>query len=140
MMRLFLLVVFGVVCLAPGKSCARTLKIREEILFDGETQNEKNRRDLLQANNNKHGQKPACCPQDGIGSIYGALIFGISRNPSLKDELEKAAIFGAAAVLADDDPGRISEKAAILWSEKMQVEDIVNPSESDDGDDGDDTT
>ena len=30
----------------------------------------------------------------GIGTVFGALILGISRNPSLKDELFKMAILG----------------------------------------------
>jgi len=32
----------------------------------------------------------------GIGTVFGALILGISRNPSLKDELFKIAILGFA--------------------------------------------
>jgi len=32
----------------------------------------------------------------GIGTVFGALILGISRNPSLKDELFKMAILGFA--------------------------------------------
>jgi F-type H+-transporting ATPase subunit c len=32
----------------------------------------------------------------GIGNVFGSLILGISRNPSLKDELFKVAIFGFA--------------------------------------------
>jgi F-type H+-transporting ATPase subunit c len=32
----------------------------------------------------------------GIGIIFGSLIFGIARNPSLKDELFKVAILGFA--------------------------------------------
>lgn len=32
----------------------------------------------------------------GIGVVFGALIIGISRNPSLKDELFKMAILGFA--------------------------------------------
>ena len=32
----------------------------------------------------------------GIGTVFGALIIGISRNPSLKDELFKMAILGFA--------------------------------------------
>ena len=32
----------------------------------------------------------------GIGSVFGALIIGTSRNPSLKDELFKMAILGFA--------------------------------------------
>jgi F-type H+-transporting ATPase subunit c len=32
----------------------------------------------------------------GIGSIFSALVLGISRNPSLKDELFKIAIIGFA--------------------------------------------
>ncbi len=32
----------------------------------------------------------------GIGTVFGALIVGVSRNPSLKDELFKLAIFGFA--------------------------------------------
>ena len=32
----------------------------------------------------------------GIGIIFGALVLGISRNPSLKDELFKMAILGFA--------------------------------------------
>ena len=32
----------------------------------------------------------------GIGTVFGALILGISRNPSYKDELFKMAILGFA--------------------------------------------
>ena len=32
----------------------------------------------------------------GIGTVFGALVVGISRNPSLKDELFKLAILGFA--------------------------------------------
>ena len=32
----------------------------------------------------------------GIGVIFGALIFGIARNPSLKDDLFRMAILGFA--------------------------------------------
>lgn len=32
----------------------------------------------------------------GIGTVFGALIIGISRNPSLKDELFRMAILGFA--------------------------------------------
>jgi len=32
----------------------------------------------------------------GIGAIFGALILGVSRNPSLKDELFRLAILGFA--------------------------------------------
>ena len=32
----------------------------------------------------------------GIGAIFSALVLGISRNPSLKDELFKMAILGFA--------------------------------------------
>jgi F-type H+-transporting ATPase subunit c len=32
----------------------------------------------------------------GIGTVFGALVLGISRNPSLKDELFKMAILGFA--------------------------------------------
>lgn len=32
----------------------------------------------------------------GIGSIFGSLVLGISRNPSLQQELIKIAIFGFA--------------------------------------------
>lgn len=32
----------------------------------------------------------------GIGSVFGALILGIARNPSLKDELFKIAMLGFA--------------------------------------------
>jgi len=32
----------------------------------------------------------------GIGTEFGALVLGISRNPSLKDELFKMAILGFA--------------------------------------------
>ena len=32
----------------------------------------------------------------GIGTVSGALVIGISRNPSLKDELFKLAILGFA--------------------------------------------
>lgn len=32
----------------------------------------------------------------GIGTVFGALVVGVSRNPSLKDELFKLAILGFA--------------------------------------------
>ncbi len=32
----------------------------------------------------------------GIGNVFGSLVLGISRNPSLKDELFKMAILGFA--------------------------------------------
>jgi len=32
----------------------------------------------------------------GIGTVFGALVIGLSRNPSLKDELFKMAILGFA--------------------------------------------
>ncbi len=32
----------------------------------------------------------------GIGSVFGALVLGTSRNPSLKDELFKIALIGFA--------------------------------------------
>jgi len=32
----------------------------------------------------------------GINTVFGALVLGISRNPSLKDELFKMAILGFA--------------------------------------------
>ena len=32
----------------------------------------------------------------GIGTVFGALVLGMSRNPSLKDELFKMAILGFA--------------------------------------------
>ncbi len=32
----------------------------------------------------------------GIGTVFGSLILGISRNPSIKDELFKMAILGFA--------------------------------------------
>ena len=32
----------------------------------------------------------------GIGTVFGALVLGVSRNPSLKDELFKTAILGFA--------------------------------------------
>jgi F-type H+-transporting ATPase subunit c len=32
----------------------------------------------------------------GIGNVFGSLVLGISRNPSLKDELFRMAILGFA--------------------------------------------
>jgi F-type H+-transporting ATPase subunit c len=32
----------------------------------------------------------------GIGTIFGALVLGVSRNPSLKEELQQLAILGFA--------------------------------------------
>jgi F-type H+-transporting ATPase subunit c len=32
----------------------------------------------------------------GIGTVFGALVIGISRNPSLKDEMFRMAILGFA--------------------------------------------
>ena len=39
----------------------------------------------------------------GIGTVFGALVIGISRNPSLKDELFKMAILGFALTEAIAD-------------------------------------
>lgn len=36
----------------------------------------------------------------GIGVVFGALVIGTSRNPNLKDELFKLAIFGFAVTEA----------------------------------------
>jgi F-type H+-transporting ATPase subunit c len=36
----------------------------------------------------------------GLGTIFGSLIIGLSRNPSLKQELFRMAIFGFAIVEA----------------------------------------
>ena len=36
----------------------------------------------------------------GIGTVFGALVIGISRNPSLRDELFKLAILGFALTKA----------------------------------------
>ena len=36
----------------------------------------------------------------GIGTVFGALVLGVSRNPSIKDELQQLAIFGFAIVVA----------------------------------------
>jgi F-type H+-transporting ATPase subunit c len=36
----------------------------------------------------------------GIGTVFGALIIGVSRNPSLKQELFRIAILGFAFVEA----------------------------------------
>ena len=49
----------------------------------------------------------------GIGTVFGALVIGISRNPSLKDELFKMAILGfalteAIALNVKDSRGRFS--------------------------------
>lgn len=38
----------------------------------------------------------AKCIGAGIGTVFGALVLGVSRNPSLKDELQQLAIFGFA--------------------------------------------
>lgn len=32
----------------------------------------------------------------GIGSVFGALVLGVSRNPNMKDELFRIAILGFA--------------------------------------------
>jgi len=32
----------------------------------------------------------------GIGTVFGALVLAVSRNPSIKDELQQLAIFGFA--------------------------------------------
>jgi len=32
----------------------------------------------------------------GIGTVFGALVLGISRNPSLKEDMFRMAIFGFA--------------------------------------------
>ena len=37
----------------------------------------------------------------GIGTVFGALVLGTSRNPSLKDELFKMAILGFALTEAN---------------------------------------
>ena len=40
----------------------------------------------------------------GIGTVFGALVLGISRNPSLRDELFKLAILGFALTEAIERP------------------------------------
>jgi len=43
--------------------------------------------------------------ESGVASIWEGLVIGISRNPSLKDELFKTAVFGTAVVNGGtDDP------------------------------------
>jgi len=109
--------------LAPGKCSANKLLIADdEGLLFGETQNDKNRR--LQTAWNRNLQQK-CCPQDGIGSIWATLILGISRNPSLKDELYRAALIGTAVTLAGDKPENTFEKAAVVASEIEQIFDTL---------------
>ncbi len=46
---------------------------------------------------------------EAIGSIYSSLVIGVSRNPSLKDELLNIANYGHASVLAGEDLEMIPE-------------------------------
>jgi len=68
---------------------------------------------------------------DAIGTIWGSLVLGISRNPSLKDELYKAAVIGSSIVLAGDKPGQIAEKFAIISSEIEHIEFTLDDSDGD---------
>jgi len=54
--------------------------------------------------------------QDALGTIYGLLVMGVSRNPSLREELVKIATFGHASVLAGRDEELIQEKYDALFA------------------------
>ncbi len=62
---------------------------------------------VLSSNPSRGGHKSnkatAAGVADAIGTIHAALIIGVSRNPSLRDELMKIAFFGHASVLAGGD-------------------------------------
>jgi F0F1-type ATP synthase membrane subunit c/vacuolar-type H+-ATPase subunit K len=45
----------------------------------------------------------------GIGTIYHALVMAISRNPSLRNNLLRAAVFGHASVIAGNDVTKIKD-------------------------------
>jgi hypothetical protein len=45
----------------------------------------------------------------GIGTIYHGLVLGLSRNPSLRDEMLKTAAFAHASVIAGNDVTRIKD-------------------------------
>lgn len=103
-----------------------TLADDERILFNEKTQNEENKqRQLWDDGHGSKNKQQKCCPQDAIGTIWGSLVLGVSRNPTLKDELFKAAIQGTAAVLAGDQPSKIFEKAATIVSEMSQIDDTL---------------
>ena len=61
---------------------------------------------------------------DAIGTIYGSLVIGVSRNPSLKDELFKLATLGHAAALAGDDVDEIADKVESLVEQFEALGDI----------------
>lgn len=50
--------------------------------------------------------------QAAAGLIYGNLLIGVSRNPSLKDDLEKEAIFGSALAYSNGDIHKVPAIAA----------------------------
>ena len=50
--------------------------------------------------------------QAATGLIYGNLVIGVSRNPSLKDELNKEAIFGSALAYSNGDIHKVPTIAA----------------------------
>ncbi|GFH53225.1 predicted protein [Chaetoceros tenuissimus] len=58
-------------------------------------------------------------PLDAIGVIYGSLIIGVSRNPSLKNELVELALLGHASALTGDDLDSLNvnvEKLKAKWA------------------------
>jgi len=50
--------------------------------------------------------------QAATGLIVGNLLIGVSRNPSLKDELKKIAIFGSALAYSNGDIHKVPAIAA----------------------------
>lgn len=67
------------------------------LTYSGSSQNGKNKKRGVRGKETSKGA--GCCNEDALGTIFGSLIIGVSRNPSLKDELSKIAAFGAGLVV-----------------------------------------
>ena len=107
-----------------AESRLNVLNVEDEedlvLVFPENTNNKKNRklnRNVKGANkkkdkkqrNLKNQSGDSCCVEDSLGTIWGATILGISRNPSLKDELIDYALAGSAAVLAGRDIDKVDD-------------------------------
>ena len=111
-----------------AESRLNVLEEEEGLVFPGNTNNEKKRKlnRPVKGDNKKNDKKQrklnwnrntetsetsgdSCCVEDSLGTIWGATILGISRNPSLKDEIINTAIAGSAAVLAGRDVDKVDD-------------------------------
>ena len=125
MTRTSISILFGllaVLILLSAQFAESRLNVGDEegMVFPGNTNNKKNRklnRNVKGANkkkdkkqrNLKNQSGDSCCVEDSLGTIWGATILGISRNPSLKDELIDTALAGSAAVLAGRDIDKVDD-------------------------------